>query len=69
MVAITSEMKVGEFVRNWPQTMQVFRTHGLNLQCGGTHSVSFAADKHGYDLEMLLADLNSAVRDAALPKL
>ena len=69
MAAITSDMKVGEIVRNWPQTMQVFRSHGLNLQCGGTHSVAFAADRHGFDLETFLADLNAAVQDAALPKL
>ena len=69
MAAITSGMKVGEIVRNWPQTMQVFRSHGLNLQCGGTHSVAIAAAKHGFDLEMFLADLNAAVQDAALPKL
>ena len=35
MADITSEMKVGEIVRIWPQTMQVFRSHGLNLQWGG----------------------------------
>ena len=69
MAAITSGMKVGEIVRNWPQTMQVFRNHGLNLQCGGTDSVAFAAGKHGLDLDTFLADLNAAVQDAALPKL
>jgi len=69
MTTITSDMKVGEIVRNWPQTMQVFRSHGLNLQCGGTHSVAFAAGKHGFDLEKFLAELNAAVGEAALPKL
>ena len=49
MATITSDMKVGEIVRNWPQTMRVFRNHGLNLQCGGTHSVAFAAGKHGFE--------------------
>jgi len=67
MAAITPEMKVGEIVRNWPHTMQVFRNHGLNLQCGGTHSVAFAAGKHGFDLETFLAELNAAVVDAAVP--
>ena len=67
MAAVTSDMKVGEIVRNWPETMQVFRRHGLNLQCGGTHSVAFAAGKHGFDLETFLAELNAAVADAALP--
>ena len=69
MAAITSDMKVGEIVRNWPETMQVFRNHGLNLQCGGTHSVAYAAGKHGFDLDTFLAELNSARQNAALPKL
>jgi len=69
MTTITSDMKVGEIVRNWPQTMQVFRSHGLNLQCGGTHSVAFAADKHGFDLDIFLGELNAAVGSEALPKL
>jgi iron-sulfur cluster repair protein YtfE (RIC family) len=67
MAIITSEMKVGEIVRNWPQTMQVFRSRGLNLQCGGIHSVAFAAGKHGFDLDTFLAELNAAVVDAAVP--
>ena len=69
MAAITSGMKVGEIVRNWPQTMQVFRSRGLNLQCGGTHSVAFAAGKHGFDLDIFLGELNAAVGAAAFPKL
>ncbi len=67
MAAITSDMKVGDIVRNWPETMRVFRSHGLQLQCGGTHSVAFAAGKHGFDLETFLAELNAAVIDAAVP--
>jgi len=67
MAAITSDMKVGDIVRNWPETMKVFRSHNLNLQCGGTHSIAFAADKHGFDLETFLAELNAAVVDAAVP--
>ena len=61
MAVIRSDMKVGEVVRNWPETMRVFRSHGLKLQCGGTHSVAFAAGKHGFDLERFLAELNAAV--------
>lgn len=68
MAAITSEMKVGEIVRNWPKTMQAFRSHGLNLQCRGTHSVAFAAGKHGFDLDTFLAELNAAAGTAVPPK-
>jgi hypothetical protein len=39
------------------------------LQCGGTHSVAFAADKHGFDLDIFLGELNAAVGSAAFPKL
>jgi len=67
MAAITSDMKVGEIVRNWPETMRIFRSHGLNLQCGGTHSVAFAAGKHGFDLETFVAELNAAVTEAPVP--
>jgi iron-sulfur cluster repair protein YtfE (RIC family) len=67
MATITSEMKVGEIVRNWPATMKVFMSHGLNLQCGGVHSVAFAADKHGFGLETFLAELNAAVGEAVVP--
>ncbi|HTS70038.1 MAG TPA: DUF542 domain-containing protein [Terriglobia bacterium] len=61
MAVITSDMKVGDVVRNWPETMRVFHSRGLNLHCGGTHSVAFAAGKHGFDLQMFLAELNAAV--------
>jgi iron-sulfur cluster repair protein YtfE (RIC family) len=47
--------------------MQVFRSRGLNLQCGRIHSVAFAAGKHGFDLDTFLAELNAAVVDAAVP--
>jgi hybrid cluster-associated redox disulfide protein len=65
MAAITSEMKVGEIVRNWPETMRIFRSYNLNLHCGGVHSLAFAAEKHGFDLETFLAELNASVVDAA----
>ena len=67
MAAITPEMKVGEIVRNWPETMRVFRSYNLNLHCGGVHSLAYAAGKHGFDLETILAELNASVAGAAVP--
>jgi len=67
MAAITPDMKVGEIVRTWPETMRVFRNHNLNLDCGRVHSLAFAAEKHGFDLEKFLAELNASVVDAAGP--
>ena len=67
MTTITSDMKVGEIVRNWPQTMTVFRSYNLNLHCGGVHTLAFAAEKHGFDLERFLAELNATLVGAAAP--
>jgi|APFre7841882654_1041346.scaffolds.fasta_scaffold1160516_1 hybrid cluster-associated redox disulfide protein len=68
MAAITPDMKVGEIVRIWPETMRVFRSYSLNLHCGGVHTLAFAAGKHGFDLEKFLAELNASVDDAAVPR-
>ena len=67
MAAITPDMKVGEIVRTWPETMRVFRSYNLNLHCGGVHTLAIAAGKHGFDLEKFLAELNASVNDAAVP--
>ena len=40
MAAITPDMKVGDIVRTWPETMRVFRSYNLNLHCGGVHSLA-----------------------------
>ena len=67
MAAITPDMKVGDIVRTWPETMRVFRSYNLNLRRGGVHSLAFAAEKHGLDLETFLAELNASVDGAAVP--
>ena len=67
MAAITPEMKVGDIVRIWPETMKVFRSYNLNLHCGGVHSLAYAAQKHGFDLETFLAELHAAVVGTAVP--
>ena len=67
MAAIALDMKVGDIVRNWPERMRVFRSYNLNLHCGGVHSLTYAADKHGFDLETMLAELNASVAGAAGP--
>jgi iron-sulfur cluster repair protein YtfE (RIC family) len=67
MAAITPDMKVGEIVRNWPGTMKVFRSRGLDLKCGGVHSLAFAAGKHGFNLETMLAELNASADTPAVP--
>jgi iron-sulfur cluster repair protein YtfE (RIC family) len=67
MATIMPNMKVGDIVRTWPETMKVFASYNLNLHCGGVHSLTYAADKHGFDLETMLAELNASVAGAAGP--
>ena len=43
MAAITPDMKVGDIVRTWPETMRVFRSYNLNLHCGGVHSLAYVS--------------------------
>ncbi len=58
---IEPTMKVGDIARIWPETMKVFARYGLDLCCGGVHPLSYAAQKHGFNLEKILGELNAAV--------
>jgi iron-sulfur cluster repair protein YtfE (RIC family) len=61
MAVIEPTMKVGDIARIWPQTMQVFARYRLDLCCGGVHPLEFAAQKHGFNLERIVQELNAAV--------
>ena len=68
MQEITSEMKVADVIRRWPDTAKVFRSRG----CQDTHTgltarimtVRNAARMEGIDLTRLLEDLNRAAAHA-----
>jgi hypothetical protein len=61
---ITGDMKVGEVVRRWPQTAEVFRTKGCpdaeNQFTARIMTVRSVARMDGVDLASLLAELNRA---------
>jgi hybrid cluster-associated redox disulfide protein len=61
MATITKDMHVGEIARTWPETRKVFARYGLDLCCGGVHPLEYAAGKHGFDLDQVLAELNAAI--------
>lgn len=67
MAIIAADMKAGDVARTWPQTMQVFLRYGLTLNCGGEHTLEFAARKHGFNLEKMLQELNAAITSAPAP--
>lgn len=61
---ITSDMPIGDVVKNYPETVKVFLRHGL--MCIGCAVARFenirdGATAHGIDVDALLSDLNQAV--------
>ena len=63
-MVITKDMPIGEVVQKYPQTAQVFLSHGLMcLGCAVARyeNVEQGAWAHGIDVEALVADLNAAL--------
>jgi hybrid cluster-associated redox disulfide protein len=63
-MTITKDMPIAEIVRDHPETVRVFLSHGL--MCIGCAAARFenleqGAMAHGLDVEALLKDLNAAV--------
>ena len=61
---INAEMPIGDVVKKYPQTIQVFLRHGL--VCVGCAVARFenirdGAAAHGIDVDALMNDLNQAV--------
>lgn len=66
-MTITKEMHIGEVVEKFPQTVEVFMSHGL--MCFGCavarfENVEQGARAHGINVEALIKDLNVAVPQA-----
>ncbi len=63
---IKKEMKVGEVLRNHPETINVFMKYGLG--CAGCpmsepENLEEAASVHGIDPEDFLKELNDSLED------
>lgn len=63
---ITKGMRIGEVVRKYPQTIEVFLRHGL--MCVGCHAAQFedieqGARAHGIEVDRLMKALNQAVAE------
>ena len=68
MSTITKEMPIGDVVQNYPQTIEVFLSHGL--MCFGCaiarfENVEQGAMAHGINVDTLVNDLNAAVPQSA----
>lgn len=65
---ITKEMPIGDVVRQYPTTIEVFMRHGLHcIGCAvaAFESIEEGATVHGIDIEALMNDLNIAVATEA----
>jgi hybrid cluster-associated redox disulfide protein len=63
-IIITPDMPIGDVVRKYPDTVNVFLSHGL--MCVGCAVARFenirqGAQAHGIDADALVEDLNKAV--------
>jgi len=58
---ITNEMKVGDVMRNHPDTRSVFVRYGICDCCGGELSIEKTVQGKDIDIEMLLKNLDSVL--------
>jgi hybrid cluster-associated redox disulfide protein len=61
---ITREMTIAEIIASYPQTMQVFRSFGLDCmecQIADYEEVEHGAGVHNVDIEQLLKALNDSI--------
>lgn len=66
---ITKEMSVREVITKYPQTIKVFKRHGLectDCQIADLERVERGARVHHVDVEALLKDLNEAITPSVL---
>jgi len=61
---ITADMSIGDVVREYPNTIEVFFRHGLG--CVGCavarfENIAQGAMAHGIDVDTLIKDLNQSV--------
>jgi Domain of Unknown function (DUF542)/Uncharacterized conserved protein (DUF2249) len=54
---------VGAVHEQYPATACVFAAHGIDLCCGGSKTLEFAAKAHGIDVGRLLAEIQRAAVD------
>ena len=58
--AIEPTMTVNEIIAAVPATVTVFQAWNIDACCGGAKTIETVAERHGYDLDRLLADLRAA---------
>ncbi|MDD3723866.1 MAG: DUF1858 domain-containing protein [Lutibacter sp.] len=63
---ITKDMKIEEVIQKYPETVEVFMTHGFHcLGCAASNfeSIEDGAVVHGIDVEKFVEELNKAIKE------
>jgi regulator of cell morphogenesis and NO signaling len=63
-LTIDPSATVNEILVQYPATVSVFNTFGIDACCGGDADLAEAACRDGADVNALLAALDSVARDA-----
>ncbi|MFQ6135879.1 MAG: DUF542 domain-containing protein [Candidatus Hydrothermarchaeales archaeon] len=58
---ITGNMRVGDVMRNYPNTRSIFMRYGICDCCGGELSIEETARSRDIDIEALIRNLNVAL--------
>jgi iron-sulfur cluster repair protein YtfE (RIC family) len=59
---MTREMLIRDLVEIYPAAMPVLQQYGIDICCGGGLSVPAAAEAHGHDPEVLVQQVQHAIR-------
>jgi regulator of cell morphogenesis and NO signaling len=59
------DMTINEIIALHPASVEVFQRHGMDSCCGGALPVLEAAQRHGVDREVLLAELATVAEGAS----
>lgn len=52
-------LTLNEIAATVPRALEVFNRHGLDSCCGGAKPLALVCEKHGLDLETVLAELKA----------
>lgn len=55
------EMLIRDLVERYPEVMPILHHYGMDLCCGGAHTIPDAASLHGLDAEQLTAEAVAAI--------
>ncbi len=58
-MGVSKDMRIGEVMRNYPVTRNIFMRYGICDCCGGDLSIEETARAKNLDIDVLLRNLNS----------